>query len=88
MSRLFPTGNFKGRLETLGLPEILEYLRISRRTGLLTLNSGELEKALHFIEGNVVRVHQYYQLTLDGVGSRTGFKAWNQAPCDASSLMR
>lgn len=54
MSRLFPTGNFKGRLETLGLPEILEYLRISRRTGLLTLNSGELEKALHFIEGNVV----------------------------------
>lgn len=54
MSRLFPTGNFKGRLEALGLPEIMEYLRVSRRTGLLTFKNGELEKALHFNEGNVV----------------------------------
>ncbi len=54
MSRLFPTGNFKGRLEALGLPEVMEYLRVSRRTGLLTLKNGDIEKALHFNEGNVV----------------------------------
>ena len=54
MSLLFPTGNFKGRLEALGLPEIMEYLRIARRTGLLVLKQGDFEKALHFAEGNVV----------------------------------
>ena len=45
MSLLFPTGNFKGRLEALGLPEIMEYLRIARRTGLLVLKQGDFEKA-------------------------------------------
>jgi len=43
-----------GRLDELGLDEILQIVALSRRTGILTLRRNGAEAALHFKDGLVV----------------------------------
>jgi hypothetical protein len=48
------TGGLKGRLSELSLPDILQYLRATQATGILTLVSGGARKALYLKDGRVV----------------------------------
>ena len=47
------TGGLKGRLSELSLPDILQYLRATQATGILTLVSGGARKALYLKDGRV-----------------------------------
>ena len=47
-------GGFKGQLSQLPLPDILQWLRTSHATGVLTLVSGGARKALYVKSGRVV----------------------------------
>jgi hypothetical protein len=47
-------GGLKGQLAELPLPEILQHLRTSKSTGILSLVSGGARKALYLKEGRVV----------------------------------
>src|SRR6185436_18056208 len=47
-------GGLKGQLSQLPIPEILNHLRLSRATGILTLVSGGARKAVYLREGRVV----------------------------------
>ena len=47
-------GGFRGQLSQLPLPDILEYLRSSAATGILSLVSGGARKALYLKDGRVV----------------------------------
>ncbi len=46
--------SLRGKLEELGLDEILQIVGLSRRTGILTLRCNGAEAALHFKDGLVV----------------------------------
>jgi hypothetical protein len=48
------TGGLKGRLSELSLPDVLQYLRATRTTGILTLVSGGARKALYLKDGRIV----------------------------------
>jgi hypothetical protein len=45
---------FKGDLASVGLPDVLEFLRVTRRTGVLSFRRDRLKKSLHIKDGNVV----------------------------------
>jgi hypothetical protein len=47
-------GGLKGQLSQLPIPEILNHLRLSRATGILTLVSGGARKAVYLRDGRVV----------------------------------
>src|SRR5262245_7737020 len=47
-------GGFRGQLSQLPLPDILEHLRSSESTGILSLVSGGARKALYLKDGRVV----------------------------------
>jgi hypothetical protein len=47
-------GGLKGQLSQLPLPDILQYLRVSDATGILSLVSGGARKALYLKQGRVV----------------------------------
>jgi len=47
-------GGLKGQLVQLPLPDILQHLRLSKSTGILSLVSGGARKALYIKDGNVV----------------------------------
>jgi hypothetical protein len=47
-------GGLKGQISDLPVPEILQHLRLSRATGILTLVSGGARKAMYINEGRVV----------------------------------
>jgi uncharacterized protein DUF4388 len=47
-------GGLKGQLSELPVPDILQHLRLSRSTGILTLVSGGARKALYVKDGRVV----------------------------------
>jgi hypothetical protein len=47
-------GGFKGRLSELPLPDILQQLRVSEVTGILTLVSGGARKAIYVKRGHVL----------------------------------
>jgi hypothetical protein len=47
-------GGLKGQLSQLPLPDILQWLRVSEATGILTLVSGGARKALYLKKGRVV----------------------------------
>lgn len=46
--------SFKGDLGSVSLPDILEYLRMTRRTGVLTLKNQGCRKTLYIKDGNVI----------------------------------
>jgi hypothetical protein len=46
--------SFKGDLASVSLPDILEFLRISRKTGILVFKNGNIKKGLHVKDGNIV----------------------------------
>jgi Domain of unknown function (DUF4388) len=46
--------SFKGDLASVSLPDILEFLRISRKTGILVLKNGGIKKGLHVKDGNII----------------------------------
>jgi hypothetical protein len=46
--------SFKGDLSEVSLPDILELLRVSNKTGVLTLRQDRVKKSLHIQDGNVV----------------------------------
>lgn len=48
------SGGLKGQLSHLPLPEVLEHLRTTRGTGILTLVSGGARKAIYLKDGRVV----------------------------------
>jgi uncharacterized protein DUF4388 len=45
---------FRGDLSEVGLSEILEYLRSSQKTGLLTFKQDRIKKSLYIQDGNVI----------------------------------
>lgn len=45
---------FKGDLQSLSLPDILEFLRVSRKTGVLSFEYEDIRKSLYFKDGNVI----------------------------------
>jgi hypothetical protein len=47
-------GGFKGQLSQLPLPDLLQHLRVSAATGILSLVSGGARKALYVKDGRVV----------------------------------
>jgi hypothetical protein len=47
-------GGFKGVLSQLPLPDLLQHLRVSKATGILSLVSGGARKALYIRDGRVV----------------------------------
>jgi tetratricopeptide (TPR) repeat protein len=47
---------FSGEFSALGLPDLLQFLRGARRTGVLACNSSRGTCTLHFAEGHVTRV--------------------------------
>src|SRR5687767_4550969 len=47
-------GGLKGQIADLPIPEVLQQLRVSRATGILTLVSGGARKALYLSDGRVV----------------------------------
>ncbi len=49
-----PTQQIQGDFNELGLPEILDYLRTTSRTGVLLVRNGAVTKTLHFKNGLVV----------------------------------
>jgi hypothetical protein len=46
--------SFRGDLSEVGLPDILDYLRSSHKTGLLTFRQDRIKKTLFVKEGNVI----------------------------------
>jgi hypothetical protein len=46
--------SFKGDLAEISLPDVLEFLRTSRKTGILTFRQDRVKKTLHIKEGNVI----------------------------------
>jgi len=46
--------SFRGDLSEVGLPDILEYVRSSHRTGVLTFKQDRIKKSLYVKEGNVI----------------------------------
>ncbi|MCI0412432.1 DUF4388 domain-containing protein [bacterium] len=46
--------SFKGDLSEISLPDILEFVRSSRKTGILTFRQDRIRKSLHIKEGNVI----------------------------------
>ena len=46
--------SFKGDLSEIGLPDILEFLRTSRKTGVLTFRQDRIRKSLHIKNGNII----------------------------------
>src|SRR6476619_5997625 len=47
-------GGLKGQISELPVPEVLQHLRLSQATGILTLVSGGARKALYLKDGRVV----------------------------------
>jgi hypothetical protein len=47
-------GGLKGQISELALPDILQHLRLTRSTGILSLVSGGARKAVYLSEGRVV----------------------------------
>ncbi len=47
-------GILRGRLADVSLPEMLVYLKVSEKTGVLSVVQTGVRKALYFLEGNVV----------------------------------
>lgn len=47
-------GGLKGQLSELAVPEILQHLRLSKSTGILTLASGGARKSVYLKDGHVV----------------------------------
>ena len=47
-------GILRGRLADVSLPEILIYLKVSEKTGVLSVLQTSVRKGLYFVEGNVV----------------------------------
>lgn len=45
---------FKGDLASVGLPDVLEFLRVTRRTGVLSFKKERLKKNLYIKDGNVI----------------------------------
>ena len=45
---------FKGDLASVGLPDVLEFLRVTRRTGVLNFKKDRLKKNLYIKDGNVI----------------------------------
>jgi hypothetical protein len=45
---------FKGDLQSISLPDILEFLRVSRKTGILTFEHEDIRKSLYLKDGNVI----------------------------------
>jgi len=45
---------FKGDLASVGLPDVLEFLRVTRRTGVLAFKKEALKKNLYIKDGNVI----------------------------------
>jgi hypothetical protein len=46
--------SFRGDLSEVGLPDILDYVRSSHKTGLLTFRQDRIKKTLHVKDGNVI----------------------------------
>ncbi len=46
--------SFKGDLSEISLPDILEFLRSSGKSGILTFRQERMKKSLHIKEGNVI----------------------------------
>jgi hypothetical protein len=46
--------SFKGNLAEIGFPDVLEYLRASRKTGVLVFRQDRIKKTLNISNGNVV----------------------------------
>jgi hypothetical protein len=46
--------SFRGELSEVGLPDILEYLRSSQKTGLLTFKQDRIKKSVYIEDGNVI----------------------------------
>ncbi|HET6266926.1 MAG TPA: DUF4388 domain-containing protein, partial [Acidobacteriota bacterium] len=46
--------HFKGELSALSLPDILEFLRVSRKTGVLSFKKDRIKKSLYVKDGNVI----------------------------------
>jgi hypothetical protein len=46
--------NFKGDLSEVGLPDVLEYLRVSRKTGVLSFKKDRIRKSLYVKDGNII----------------------------------
>src|SRR5215510_4364850 len=45
---------FKGDLQSISLPDILEFLRVTRKTGILTFEREDIRKSLYLKDGNVI----------------------------------
>ncbi len=66
--------NLVGNLEDLGLGEILQIVSLSRKSGILSLNSRQREGEIVFHQGEVVRATSpEYQDTLSDLLVRKGF---------------
>lgn len=46
--------NFKGELSAVSLPDVLEYLRVSKKTGVLSFKKERFKKSLYVKDGNVI----------------------------------
>jgi len=46
--------SFKGDLSAVSIPDILEFLRASRKTGVLSFKNDRIRKSLYIKEGNVI----------------------------------
>ena len=47
-------GTLRGRLADVSLPEMLVFLKVSEKTGVLSVVQTGVRKALYFLDGNVV----------------------------------
>jgi len=54
LEALVVPGGFKGQLSQLPVPDLLQHLRVSKGTGILSLVSGGARKALYIKDGRVV----------------------------------
>ncbi len=54
LEALVVPGGFKGQLSQLPVPDLLQHLRVSKGTGILSLVSGGARKALYVKDGRVV----------------------------------
>jgi hypothetical protein len=48
------SGALRGRLSQVGLPQVLSYLEVSKRTGVLSMVNAGIHKSVYFREGKVV----------------------------------
>jgi hypothetical protein len=48
------TTSYKGELSEIGLPDVFEFFRTSRKTGILTLRQDRIKKNLYIREGNII----------------------------------